>query len=50
MRSTARKISSKSAAVIVYQVLGQTVEITNIFHGGRDYAALYRGGKLDEDG
>jgi toxin ParE1/3/4 len=37
-------------AVIVYRVLGQTVEITNVFHGGRDYAALYRRGKPDEDG
>jgi len=31
--------------VIVYRVLGQTVEITNVFNGGRDYAALYRRGK-----
>jgi hypothetical protein len=35
--------------VIVYRVLGQTVEITNLFHGSRDYAALYRRGKPDKE-
>jgi hypothetical protein len=30
--------------VIVYPVLPPaTVEVTDIFYGGRDYAALYRG-------
>ncbi len=28
-------------AVIAYLVKGQTVEITNVFYGGRDYEALY---------
>jgi hypothetical protein len=31
------------------QVDGAVVEITNIFHGGRDYAALYRRGEADND-
>lgn len=30
-------------AVIAYLIVGETVEITNVFHGGRDYEALYRG-------
>lgn len=35
--------------VIVYRVLGEdVVEITNLFHGARDYAALYRGTGDDE--
>ena len=45
-----RSVPFERRAVIVYGVLGQTVEITNVFHGGRDYAALYRRGKPDEDG
>ncbi|RDJ23291.1 type II toxin-antitoxin system RelE/ParE family toxin [Bosea caraganae] len=28
--------------VIAYRIVGDTVEITNIFYGGRDYEALYR--------
>jgi toxin ParE1/3/4 len=28
-------------AVIAYLVRGETVEITNVFYGGRDYEALY---------
>ena len=45
-----RSVPFERRAVIVYRVLGQTVEITNVFHGGRDYAALYRHGKPNEDG
>jgi toxin ParE1/3/4 len=35
--------------VIIYRVISETVEITNIFHGGRDYAALYRRAQVDDD-
>jgi toxin ParE1/3/4 len=45
-----RSVPFEHRAVIVYRVLGDTVEITNVFHGGRDYAALYRRGQADEDG
>lgn len=41
-----RSVPFERRAVIVYRVLGQTVEITNVFHGGRDYTALYRHGVL----
>jgi toxin ParE1/3/4 len=44
-----RSVPFERRAVIVYRVLGQTVEITNVFHGGRDYAALYRRGKPDKE-
>ena len=44
-----RSVPFERRAVIVYRVVGQTVEITNVFHGGRDYAALYRHGKPDGD-
>ena len=37
-----RTVPFERRVVIVYRVVGQTVEITNVFHGGRDYAALYR--------
>lgn len=35
--------------MIVCRVLSEVVEITDIFHGGRDYAALYRRGKAEGD-
>jgi toxin ParE1/3/4 len=44
-----RTVAFERRAVIVYRVIGETVEITNIFHGGRDYAALYRRGAIDVD-
>lgn len=28
---------------IAYLIVGERVEITNVFYGGRDYEALYRG-------
>ncbi len=31
------------SAVIAYQVEDDRVRITNIFYGGKDYEALYRG-------
>jgi toxin ParE1/3/4 len=36
-------------AVIAYRLSGETVEINNVFYGGRDYAALYRN-EDDADG
>ena len=43
-----RSVPSERRAVIIYRVSGETVEITNIFHGGRDYAALDRRGQNDD--
>lgn len=37
-----RTVPFRRSAVIAYLV-GETVEITNVFYGGRDYEALYRG-------
>jgi len=33
----------------VYRVIGETAEITNVFYGGHDYAALYRYLEPDRD-
>jgi toxin ParE1/3/4 len=44
-----RTVPFERRAVIVYRIIDRTVEITNIFHGGRDYAALYRRGRADSD-
>jgi toxin ParE1/3/4 len=44
-----RTVPFERRAVIVYRVGDGIVEITNIFHGGRDYAALYRRGEADAD-
>jgi toxin ParE1/3/4 len=44
-----RSVAFERRAVILYRVIGETVEITNVFHGGRDYAALYRRGDIDAD-
>lgn len=44
-----RTVPFERRAVIVYRVVDETVEITNIFHGGRDYAALYRRREADTD-
>jgi len=45
-----RSVAFERRAVIIYRVVGKAVEVTNIFHGGRDHAALYRCGEADEDG
>jgi toxin ParE1/3/4 len=37
-----RSFPFEKRTVIMYRVAGKTVEITNVFHGGRDYEALYR--------
>jgi len=37
-------------AVIAYRVIDDRVEITNVFYGGRDFEALYRGQPDPGDG
>jgi toxin ParE1/3/4 len=44
-----RTVPFERRAVIVYRIIGETVEVTNVFHGGRDYAALYRRGEPDQE-
>jgi toxin ParE1/3/4 len=44
-----RTVAFERRVVIVYRVVGSTVEITNVFYGGRDYAALYRRGEAEGD-
>lgn len=44
-----RTVPFERRAVIAYRVVKDTVEITNIFHGRRDYAALHRRGSADDD-
>ena len=43
-----RMVPFETSAVIAYRV-NETVEITNIFYGGRDYEALYRRRKPTRD-
>jgi toxin ParE1/3/4 len=38
-----RTVPFERRAVIAYLVIEDVVEITNVFYGGRDYEALYRG-------
>jgi toxin ParE1/3/4 len=42
-----RTVPFEHTAVIAYHVT-DTVEITNVFYGGRDYEALYRGRESSE--
>lgn len=42
-----RTVPFERSAVIAYRV-GETVEILNVFYGGRDYEALYRNHEQDE--
>lgn len=35
-----RLVAFERSAVIVYRVVIETVEVVNVFYGGRDYAAL----------
>ena len=37
-----RMIAVERRAVILYRIVEDVVEITNVFHGGRDYARLFR--------
>jgi toxin ParE1/3/4 len=39
-----RLAAFERTAVVAYVVDGPFVRVTNIFYGGRDYEALYRGG------
>jgi toxin ParE1/3/4 len=43
-----RTVPFEKSAVIAYKVDSERVRITNIFYGGRDYEAIYRGFSLDE--
>lgn len=45
-----RTVPFERRAVIVYRIIGDVVEITNVFYGGRDYAALYRRLEQNDDG
>lgn len=38
-----RTVPFERRAVIAYRISGDVVEITNIFYGGRDFEAIYRG-------
>ena len=38
-----RTVAFERRAVIAYRVVADQVEITNIFYGGRDFEAFYRG-------
>ena len=44
-----RSVPFERRAVIIYRVLGAAVEIVNVFHGRRDYAALYRRHEADHE-
>ena len=44
-----RSVPFERRAVIIYRVLGETVEIVNVFHGRRDYATLYRRYEADHE-
>ena len=43
-----RTFPFEKRTVIAYRLVGGKVEIVNVFHGGRDYEALYR--ECDESG
>ncbi|TPW26969.1 type II toxin-antitoxin system RelE/ParE family toxin [Martelella alba] len=38
-----RMVPFESSAVILYRVTDSTIEIVNVFHGGRDYDTIMRG-------
>jgi toxin ParE1/3/4 len=42
-----RMVPFEHSAVIVYKVEANSVRITNVFHGGRDYEAFYLGTEED---
>jgi toxin ParE1/3/4 len=44
-----RTVPFERRAVIDYRVTDEIVEITNVFYGGRDYEALYRGRPAEDD-
>jgi toxin ParE1/3/4 len=43
-----RTVPFEKSAVIAYKVDSECIKIINIFYGGRDYEAIYRGFSLDE--
>jgi toxin ParE1/3/4 len=45
-----RTVPFEHSAVIAYKIEEGAVRITNVFYGGRDYEALYRGGGGGEAG
>ena len=49
LQSGLRTIPFERSAVIAYTIEGDCVWITNIFYGGRDYEALYRGAPREDD-
>ncbi len=44
-----RTVPFETSAVIAYTIAGDCVWITNIFYGGRDFEALYRGEAAERD-
>jgi toxin ParE1/3/4 len=44
-----RTVPFEKSAVIAYMVDADCVRITNIFYGGRNYEAIYRGLSFDDD-
>ena len=45
-----RSVAFERRVVIIYRLTNETVEIINVFHGARDYAAIYRPNEPDADG
>jgi len=43
-----RTVPFEHSAVIAYVVEDDQVSVTNVFYGGRDYDALYRGAEHSE--
>jgi toxin ParE1/3/4 len=44
-----RTVPFEHSAVIAYKVENEQVRITNVFYGGRDFEAIYRGRDFAED-
>ncbi|MBT9293116.1 type II toxin-antitoxin system RelE/ParE family toxin [Prosthecodimorpha staleyi] len=44
-----RTVPFEKSAVIAYKVEADRVRITNVFYGGRDYEALYRGAPVEDE-
>ena len=44
-----RTVPFERLAVIAYRVEADRVRIVNVFYGGRDFEALYRGHPADDD-
>jgi toxin ParE1/3/4 len=45
-----RTVPFETSALIAYRVVGNDVEITNIFYAGEDYEAVLRGDRERGDG